>query len=101
MTAMPAIVSRAKHPRPLPFGTGFAFGIKVALVGIFAQSWDNFSVIYGIVTQVPDSIGASILALTVSGDEAGVYESPDNMVARHPAHAAPTGHRAGRGAAMG
>ena len=39
--------------RPLPFGTGFAFGMKIALVGIFAQSWDNFSVIYDIVTRVP------------------------------------------------
>jgi hypothetical protein len=81
--------------RPLPFGTGFAFGIKVALVGIFAQSWDNFSVIYGVVTQVPDSIGASILALTGSGDEAGVYESLDNMVARITAYGDTIGDRAG------
>jgi hypothetical protein len=81
--------------RPLPFGTGFAFGIKVALVGIFAQSWDNFSVIYGIVTEVPDSVGASILALTGSGDEAGVYESLDNMVARITAYGDTIGDRAG------
>ncbi|KAB6714163.1 type IV secretion system protein, partial [Roseobacter sp. TSBP12] len=81
--------------RPLPFGAGFAFGMKVALVGIFAQSWDNFSVIYGIVTQVPDSVGASILALTGSGDEAGVYESLDNMVARITAYGDTIGDRAG------
>ena len=81
--------------RPLPFGTGFAFGMKIALVGIFAQSWDNFSVIYDIVTQVPDSVGASILALTGSGDEAGVYESLDNMVARITAYGDTIGDRAG------
>ena len=81
--------------RPLPFGTSFAFGIKVALVGIFAQSWDNFSVIYGMVTEVPDSVGASILALTGSGDEAGVYESLDNMVARITAYGDTIGDRAG------
>ena len=81
--------------RPLPFGTGFAFGMKVALVGIFAQSWDNFSVIYDIVTRVPDSVGASILALTGSGDEAGVYESLDNMVARITAYGDTIGDRAG------
>ena len=81
--------------RPLPFGTGFAFGMKVALVGIFAQSWDNFSVIYGVVTEVPDSVGASILALTGSGDEAGVYESLDNMVARITAYGDTIGDRAG------
>ncbi|MEO3478439.1 type IV secretion system protein [Phaeobacter sp. CAU 1743] len=81
--------------RPLPFGTGFAFGVKVALVGIFAQSWENFSVIYGVVTDVPDSVGASILALTGSGDEAGVYESLDNMVARITAYGDTIGDRAG------
>lgn len=81
--------------RPLPFGTGFAFGMKIALVGIFAQSWDNFSVIYGIVTDVPDSVGASILALTGSGDEAGVYASLDNMVARITAYGDTIGDRAG------
>ena len=69
--------------------------MKVALVGIFAQSWDNFSVIYDIVTRVPDSVGASILALTGSGDEAGVYESLDNMVARITAYGDTIGDRAG------
>jgi len=81
--------------RPMTFGTAFAFGIKIALVGLFAQSWDNFSVIYGIATQVPDSVGASILALTGSGDEAGVYESLDNMVARITAYGDTIGDQAG------
>ncbi len=81
--------------RPMTFGSAFAFGIKISLVAIFAQSWDNFSVIYGIVTQVPDSVGASILALTGSGDEAGVYESLDNMVARITAYGDTIGDQAG------
>ena len=81
--------------KPMTFGSAFAFGIKISLVAIFAQSWDNFSVIYGIVTQVPDSVGASILALTGSGDEAGVYESLDNMVARITAYGDTIGDQAG------
>ncbi|WP_341236142.1 type IV secretion system protein [uncultured Sulfitobacter sp.] len=81
--------------KPMTFGSAFAFGTKIALVGIFAQSWDNFSVIYGIATQVPESIGASILALTGSGDEAGVYESLDNMVARITAYGDTIGDQAG------
>lgn len=81
--------------KPMSFGSAFAFGIKIALVGIFAQSWDNFSVIYGVVTQVPESVGASILALTGSGDEAGVYESLDNMVARITAYGDTIGDQAG------
>jgi type IV secretion system protein VirB6 len=81
--------------RPMTFGSAFAFGIKISLVAIFAQSWDNFSVIYGIATQVPDSVGASILALTGSGDEAGVYESLDNMVARITAYGDTIGDQAG------
>lgn len=81
--------------RPMTFGSAFAFGIKISLVAIFAQSWDNFSVIYSIVTQVPDSVGASILALTGSGDEAGVYESLDNMVARITAYGDTIGDQAG------
>jgi type IV secretion system protein VirB6 len=81
--------------RPMTFGSAFAFGIKIALVGIFAQSWDNFSIIYGIATQVPESVGASILALTGSGNEAGVYESLDNMVARITAYGDTIGDQAG------
>ncbi len=81
--------------RPMTFGSAFAFGIKLALVGIFAQSWDNFSVIYGIVTDVPDAIGARILSLTASGDEAGVYESLDSMVNRITAYGDAIGDNAG------
>jgi type IV secretion system protein VirB6 len=81
--------------RPMTFGSAFAFGIKIALIGIFAQSWDNFSIIYSIVTQVPESVGASILALTGSGDEAGVYQSLDNMVARITAYGDSIGDQAG------
>ena len=81
--------------RPLPFGVGFAFGMKVALVGVFAQSWDNFSVIYDIVTDVPENIGAAILDLTATGDEAGIYESLDSMVARITAYGDTIGDRAG------
>lgn len=81
--------------RPMTFGSAFAFGIKLLLVSIFAQSWDNFQVIYSIVTEVPDSIGAAILDLTDTGDEAGVYESLDNMVARITAYGDTIGDRAG------
>ncbi len=81
--------------RPMTFGSATAFGIKITLIGIFAQSWDNFSVIYAIVTDVPEAIGASILALTDSGTEAGVYESLDRMVARITAYGDTIGDEAG------
>lgn len=81
--------------RPMTFGSGFAFGVKIALVGLFAQSWENFSVIYEIATDVPDSIGARILALTASGNEAGVYESLDRMVNRITAYGDAIGDNAG------
>ena len=68
--------------RPMSFGSFFAFGIKLLLISIFAQTWANFEIIYNIATDVPDSLGAAILDLTASGDEAGVYESLDRMVAR-------------------
>lgn len=81
--------------RPMAYGSAFAFGIKLLLISIFAQSWDNFQVIYRIVTEVPNSIGAAILNLTGSGDEAGVYASLDNMVARITAYGDTIGDRAG------
>lgn len=81
--------------RPMTPGSVFAFGIKLILVSIFAQSWDNFQIIYRIATDVPDSIGASILDLTASGDEAGVYQSLDNMVARITAYGDAIGDQAG------
>jgi MFS family permease len=81
--------------RPMTYCSAFAFGIKLLLISIFAQSWDNFQVIYRIVTEVPDSVGAAILDLTDTGDEAGVYESLDNMVARITAYGDTIGDRAG------
>lgn len=81
--------------RPMTVGSAFAFGIKISLIAIFAQSWENFEVVYRIVTDVPESIGASILALTDSGNEAGVYESLDSMVNRITAYGDAIGDRAG------
>ena len=86
-------ISVVMQLRPMTFGSAFAFGVKVALVGIFAQSWDNFSIVYAIVTDVPESVGASILALTDSGTEAGVYESLDRMVNRITAYGDAIGDR--------
>lgn len=81
--------------QPMSFGSFFAFGIKLALISIFAQSWANFEVVYQIVTDVPDAVGARILALTGSGNEAGVYESLDGMVARITAYGDAIGDGAG------
>ncbi|MDR6267500.1 MULTISPECIES: type IV secretion system protein [Roseobacteraceae] len=81
--------------RPMSFGSFFAFGIKLLLISIFAQTWANFEIIYNIATDVPDSIGAAILDLTASGDEAGVYESLDRMVARITAYGDAIGDGAG------
>ncbi|WP_224826688.1 type IV secretion system protein [Cognatishimia sp. MH4019] len=81
--------------RPMSFASAFAFGIKLSLISIFAQSWDNFAVVYRIAVDVPESIGAAILDLTDSGDEAGVYESLDGMVNRITAYGDAIGDRAG------
>lgn len=81
--------------RPMTVGSSFAFGIKISLIGIFAQSWDNFEVVYRIATDVPNSVGTSVLALTDSGSEAGVYESLDSMVNRITAYGDAIGDRAG------
>jgi hypothetical protein len=81
--------------RPMTFGTAFAFGIKLSLVSIFAQSWDNFQIIYRIANDVPNSLGAAILDLTGTGDEAGIYASLDNMVARITAYGDAIGDQAG------
>ena len=68
--------------KPMTMGSFIAFGVKLALVAIFAQSWGNFSVVYGILTDVPQSIGNSVLGLTDAGDAAGLYASLDKMLAR-------------------
>ena len=81
--------------RPMSFASFFAFGIKIVLVGIFAQSWANFQVVYNIVTDVPESIGSSILRLTGSGTESGLYQSLDSMVARVTAYGDSIGDNAG------
>ncbi|MGR3622391.1 type IV secretion system protein [Pseudophaeobacter sp.] len=68
--------------RPMSFGSFFAFGIKIALVGIFAQSWPNFQVVYTIITQVPDSIGSAIISLTGVTSTGGLYDALDSMVSQ-------------------
>ncbi|NRB19808.1 MAG: type IV secretion system protein [Rhodobacteraceae bacterium] len=68
--------------RPMSFGSFFAFGIKIALVGIFAQSWTNFQVVYIIITQVPDSIGTAIISLTGVTTTGGLYTALDSMVSQ-------------------
>ena len=88
-------ISVVMQLRPMTFGNAFAFGLKLSLISIFAQSWDNFSVVYRIAVDVPDSIGAAILDLTDTGDEAGVYESLDSMVNRITAYGDAIGDRAG------
>lgn len=68
--------------RPMTFGNFFAFGIKIALVGILAQTWSNFQVIYNIITLVPDSIGSSIIGLTGVDSTGGLYSALDSMVSQ-------------------
>lgn len=68
--------------RPMTFASFFAFGIKIALIGILAQSWANFQVVYGIITQVPDSIGSAIIGLTGVDSTLGLYAALDSMVAQ-------------------
>lgn len=81
--------------RPMSFASVFAFGMKIALVGIFAESWTNFQVIYNIITQVPDSIGAAILNLGGGQTESGLYSALDSMVARVTAYGDAIGDNAG------
>lgn len=81
--------------RPMSFGSFFAFGVKIALVGIFAQSWPNFQIIYNIITQVPDSIGASIIGLTGVDSSNGLYSALDSMVSQVTEYGDTIGDRAG------
>lgn len=68
--------------RPMTMGSFIAFGVKLTLVAIFAQSWGNFSVVYGILTEVPQSIGNSLIGLTAMGSPDGLYASLDLMLSR-------------------
>ncbi len=68
--------------RPMTFGSFFAFGMKIVLVGIFAQSWANFEIIYDIITKVPDSIGATIIGGTEISTTGGLYNALDGMVSQ-------------------
>lgn len=68
--------------RPMTFASFFAFGIKIALIGILAQSWANFQAIYDIITQVPNNIGSAIIGLTGVDSTLGLYAALDSMVAQ-------------------
>jgi hypothetical protein len=81
--------------KPMSMGSFVAFGVKLSLVAIFAQSWGNFSVVYGILTDVPQSIGNSILNVTGAGDPEGLYGSLDRMLARNTEYGDAIGDSAG------
>ena len=68
--------------RPMTMASFVAFGVKIGLIGIFAQSWGNFSVIYAILTDVPQSIGNAALGVTDLGNAETLYQSLDLMLSR-------------------
>ena len=68
--------------RPMTMASFVAFGVKISLIGIFAQSWGNFSVIYAILTDVPQSIGNAALGVTDLGNAETLYQSLDLMLSR-------------------
>ena len=68
--------------KPMTMGSFIAFGVKLSLVGIFAQSWGNFSIVYDILVNVPQSIGNAVLNLTGAGDPSGLYASLDRILSR-------------------
>lgn len=81
--------------RPMTMGSFFTFGLRIVLVGMFAQSWASFGVIYQIITDVPDSIGASIVRLTGVSTTGGLYDALDSMVAQVTAYGDTIGDNAG------
>lgn len=88
-------VNAVMQVRPMSMATFFAFGMKVALIGIFAQSWSNFDVVYQIVTDVPESIGAALLGLSGLSDTAGLYNALDAMLSRMTEYGDEIGENAG------
>ena len=80
----------------MSMATFFAFGVKVALIGIFAQSWSNFDVVYQIITHVPESIGRALLSLSGLKDTAGLYEARDAMLSRMTEYGDEIGENANR-----
>lgn len=81
--------------RPMTMGSFFAFGFRIVLVGIFAQSWASFGVVYRIITDVPDSVGAAIVSLTGVSTTGGLYGALDSMVAQVTAYGDTIGDNAG------
>lgn len=81
--------------RPMTMGSFFAFGLRIILVGMFAQSWASFEVIYQIITDVPDSTGAAIVSLTGVSTTGGLYNALDGMVAQVTAYGDTIGDNAG------
>lgn len=81
--------------RPMTMGSFFAFGLRIILVGLFAQSWANFTVVYHIITDVPDSVGAAIVTLTGVATTGGLYNALDAMVSQVTAYGDTIGDNAG------
>lgn len=76
-------------------GSCIAFGVKITLIGIFAQSWANFSSVFAILTEVPQGIGNNMLGFTTVSDSDGLYGSLDKMLSRFTEYGDAIGDNAG------
>ncbi len=88
-------VNAVMQVRPMSMATFFAFGMKVALIGIFAQSWSNFDAVYQVITDVPESIGTELLDLSGLSDTTGLYAALDAMLSRMTEYGDEIGENAG------
>lgn len=83
--------------KPMTFASFFAFGIKLSLIGLFAQSWDHFGVIANILIEVPQNLGIRMLQLVQGGGggAGGLYAELDKIVAQATSYGDAIGDNAG------
>lgn len=68
---------------PMTVASGVMFILRFAIVFLLATSWDNFDVIYRLLTDFPDRIGAHIMGVASGGnisDSGGLNASMDGVV---------------------
>lgn len=67
--------------QPMRMGSFVTWAVRYVLVLSVATTWAQFSVIFDILTNVPDSYGGLLLGATgITGSTAGLNDSMDQMV---------------------
>lgn len=64
---------------PMTLANGVSLMLRIGLVAVFVNSFDNFWAVYGVITDAPSRFGATVLEALSGGRVGNLYEGLDSL----------------------